>query len=230
MTQARPVSDIWNFSYQSWEIDVLYPPGATKAGRLWCWSCQRPRSPPSRERPSVRGRNDSNKQRAAERREREKPDSVCMSKSSPCWGQLRSVLSMVWLREPIHTLFMLKVVRVEFLSLQTKSLWLTQIFSVIAKMRSLQKASRQQMFTGRSWDKRGRATERLHIGNTFWGLLGRHIPLLNSFHTHTHTHKDTPGIKGKRPWGKDSYNTTLLSQVLFFFSTVFFRFIYIQFL
>lgn len=139
MTQARPVSDIWNFSYQSWEIDVLYPPGATKAGRLWCWSCQRPHSPPSRERPSVRGRNDSNKQRAAERREREKSDSVCMSKSSPCWGQLHSVLSMVWLHEPIHPFFMLKVVRVEFLSLQTNSLWLTQIFLVIEKMRSLKR-------------------------------------------------------------------------------------------
>lgn len=130
------------------------------------------------------------------RREREKPDSVCMSKSSPCWGQLHSVLSMVWLREPIHPLFMLRVVRVEFLSLQTNSLWLTQIFSVIAKRRSFQKASRQQMFTSRSWGKRGRATERLHIGNTFWGLLGIYIPLLNYFHTHTHKH--TPGIKGEK--------------------------------
>lgn len=30
LTQARPVSDIWNFFYQSWEIDVLYTPEVLK--------------------------------------------------------------------------------------------------------------------------------------------------------------------------------------------------------
>ena len=136
---ARPVRDIWNFSHQSWG-NVLYPPGVAKAGRLWFWSCQRPHSPPYRERPSVRGRDDSNEQ---ERREREKLDGILdwTSKSSHCWGQLHSVRSMIWLCEPINPLFVLKVVRVGFLSLLAKNLWLIQISSAMEKMRSFQRAS-----------------------------------------------------------------------------------------
>ena len=71
------------------------------------------------------------------------------------------------------------------------------------------------MFTSRSWDKRGRATERLRIGNTFWGLLGIYISLLNYFHTHTHKH--TPGIKGKKSLRKRQLQHNTLESGTFFF-------------